>query len=46
MRKCTEPDFKRISKRTTLATGLIIQCILTQYTKRIIDGIIQRYRNR
>ena len=46
MRKCIEPDFSRITKRTTLSTGFVIQCVVIQTIKRLKNAIIQRYRKR
>jgi len=34
-RKCTEPNFNNISKRTTLSTGIILECLATKFFKKL-----------
>ena len=39
MKKCTEPDLTKLSKRTTLSTGMIIQCIIIKFIKKILKKL-------
>ena len=39
MKKCTEPDFTKLPKRTTLSTGMILQCIIVNSFKWLIKKV-------
>ncbi len=48
MKKCTEPNFKKLTKRTTLSTGMLLQCLIMKsfksLTQKIKDAINAKHK--